>query len=81
VPNFLDPKKNYYNNEFISILKNLFDGFYTNLSKTRGILEASKRKEIAIKFFREYGVYSYELIQLSPPMDEASAKNMESQIL
>ena len=74
VPNFLDPKKNYYNNEFISILKNLFDGFYTNLSKTRGILEASKRKEIAIKFFREYGVYSYELIQLSPPMDEASAK-------
>jgi len=74
VPNFLDPKKNYYNNDFISILKNLFDGFYTNLSKTRGILEASKRKEIAIKFFREYGVYSYELIQLSPPMDEASAK-------
>lgn len=74
VPNFLDPKKNYYNNEFISILKFLFDGFYTNLSKTRGILEASKRKDIAIKFFREYGVYSYELIQLNPPLDEASAK-------
>ena len=74
VQNYIDPKNNVYNNEFISILKYLFDGFYTNLSKTRGILEVEKRKEISMKFFREYGLYSFELIQLMPPFDEATAK-------
>ena len=74
VPNFLDPKNNIYNNDFISLLKYLFDGFYTNLSKMRGILEAGKRKEIGFKFFREYGLYSFELIQLMPPFDEPTAK-------
>ena len=74
VPNFLDPKNNVYNNDFITILKFLFDGFYTNLSKMRGIVEVEKRKEIAFKFFREYGLYSYELIQLMPPFDEPTAK-------
>ena len=69
VQNYIDPKNNVYNNEFISILKYLFDGFYTNLSKTRGILEVEKRKEISMKFFREYGLYSFELIQLMPPFD------------
>ena len=74
VANFLDPKNNVYNNDFISILKFLFDGFYTNLSKMRGIVEVEKRKEIAFLFFREYGLYSYELIQLRPPFDEPTAK-------
>ena len=74
VQNFLDPKNNLYNNDFIIVLKNLYDGFYSNLSKMRGILEAKKRKEISIKFFREYGLYSFELIQLMPPFDEATSK-------
>ena len=74
VSNFLDPKNNVYNNDFISILKYLFDGLYTNLSKTRGIVEVEKRKEITFTFFREYGLYSYELIRLMPPFDEPTAK-------
>ena len=56
------------------MLRILFDGFYTNLSKTRGIIEKSKRKEISNKFFKEYGIYSYELIQLMPPFDEETTK-------
>ena len=74
VPIFLDPKNNLYNNDFISLLKYLFDGFYTNLTKMRGIFETEKRKEICFKFFREYGLYSYELIRLMPPFDEPTAK-------
>ena len=74
VTNYIDPKNNIYNNEFILILKILFDGFYTNLSKTRGIFNYKIRKEIASKFFKEYGLYSYELIQLMPPFDEATTK-------
>ena len=73
VPNYIDPKNNIYNNEFISLLKYLFDGFYSNLSKMRGVLDVEKRKDISIKFFREYGLYSYELIQLTPSFDKATA--------
>ena len=74
VQNYLDPKNNIYNNNFISILRYLFDGFYTNLSKMKGIFGIGKRKEITLKFFREYGLYSFELIQLKPPFDEPTAK-------
>ena len=74
VQNYLDPKNNIYNNEFILILKILFDGFYSNLSKTRTIFNIKKRKEIASKFFKNYGLYSLELIQLMPPFDEDTAK-------
>ena len=74
VQNYLDPKKNIYNNNFISMLKYLFDGFYTNLSKMKGIFGIGKRKEITLKFFREYGLYSFELIQIMPSFDEPTAK-------
>ena len=74
VSNYIDPKSNYYNEEFISILKCLFDGFYSNLSKMRGIFDIDKRKEIALLFFKEYGLYSYELIQLTPSFDENTAQ-------
>ena len=74
VPNYIDPKNNIYNNEFISLLKYLFDGFYSNLSKMRGVLDVEKRKDISIKFFREYGLYSYELIQLTPSFDKETAQ-------
>ena len=74
VSNFIQPKNNIYNNEFISLLKYLFDGFYSNLSKMRGILDVEKRKDISLKFFKEYGLYSYELIRLAPSFDEETAK-------
>ena len=74
VTNFLDPKNNIYNEEFICLLKYLFDGIFSNLSKLRGILEIKKRKEISLKFFRKYGSFSCELIQLTPAFDESTAK-------
>ena len=74
VPNYIDPKNNIYNEDFICILKHLYDGIYTNLSKLRQIIELQKRKEISLKFFREYGAFSLELIQLSPNYDENTAK-------
>jgi hypothetical protein len=74
VSNYIDPKNNIYNNEFIVVLKLLFDGFYSNLTKTRSFYNATKRKEIASKFFKEYGSYSFELIQIMPLFDEETAK-------
>ena len=74
VPNYLDPKNNIYNNDFISILKVLFDGFYTNLTKMRKLFDNDKKKDILFKFFREYGLYGYELLQLMPLFDEETTK-------
>ena len=74
VPNYINPKNNLYNKEFINILKNLFDGFYSNLTKMRGILPNDKKKEISLKFFREYGTYSLDLLMLVPPFDEENKK-------
>ena len=74
VPKFLIPKENIYNIEFLNILKLLFDGFYSNLSRVRGILPIEKRKEIAMKLFKEYGNYCFELIHLSPAFDEQTTQ-------
>jgi hypothetical protein len=77
VKNYIDPNNNKYNNDFISVLKYVFDGFYTTLTKMRGIVGPEKRKEISFIFFREYGLYSFELLQLMPPFDEATTKKYE----
>ena len=74
VNNFLDPKNNKYNNEFIKILIILFDGFYTNLSRMKNFYDNEKRKNIVFKFFKEYGIYSLELFQLNIPLDEKNKK-------
>ena len=65
-PNYLDPKNNIYNEEFICLLKNLFQGFYTNLKKLKEVVKEEKMNDILQKFCREYGEYSFELIQLNP---------------
>ena len=70
VPNYLDPKNNIYNIEFIIILKILLEGFFQNLVKIKSSYPKDKIKEIAMKFFREYGNYCFELIQLMPQFDE-----------
>ena len=72
--NYIDQKNNIYNNEFISLLKDIFDGFHLNLSHMHRILYLEKGNDIILKFFREYGLYSYELIQLTPLFDEPTAK-------
>jgi len=74
VPKFLIPQDNIYNIEFLTILKLLFDGFYSNLTRMRGILPIEKRKEISMKLFKEYGTYCFELLHLSPAFDEATTQ-------
>ena len=71
---FLIPKSNIYNNEYIIILKLLLDGFYSCLSRMRSFFTNEKRKEIAMKLFKDYGIYCLELIQLSPAFDENTKK-------
>ena len=77
VSKYIDPKNNLYNNDFICLLKYLFEGFVDVLLKTRRILDFKKRKEIAFKFYREYGIYSLELIQLMPNFDDSTIKQFE----
>ena len=79
VPNYLDPKNNIYNIEFIIILKILFDGFFQNLIKMKSNYSSDKIKEIAMKFFREYGTYCFELIQLMPQLDDETKKKFGNQ--
>ena len=71
---YIIPKENIYNNEFITILKLLLDGFYSSLLRTKNFFDNEKRKEIAMKMFKEYGTYCYELIQLMPELDENNKK-------
>ena len=70
VPKYLNPKNNMYNIEFITIIKLLLDGFYNNLLKTKGIFQNDTIKEISMMFFKKYGSYCFELLQLMPEFDE-----------
>ena len=70
VPKYLNPKNNMYNIEFITIIKLLLDGFYNNLLKTKGIFQNDIIKEISMMFFKKYGSYCFELLQLMPEFDE-----------
>ena len=70
VPNYLNPKNNIYNIEFIIVIRFLLDGLYPNLLKMKGFYRTEKIKEICLKFFREYGTYCFELVQLMPEFDE-----------
>ena len=74
VPNYLNPKSNIYNIEFIIVIRLLLDGFYPNLLKMKGFYRTEKLKEICLKFFREYGTYCFELVQLMPEFDEETKK-------
>ena len=51
------------------MLKNLFEGFNTNLKKLKEVVEVQKMSDILQKFCREYGEYSFEVIQLNPIFD------------
>ena len=71
---FINPKNDIYNNDYIYILKILFDGFYINLTKIRNMFATDQRKEIVLDFFQKYGTFSYELMQINPPFDEQTKK-------
>ena len=70
VPNYINPEQNIYNIDFIIIIKYMLDGFYSNLSRMKGIIPNDKIKEICMNFFKKYGTYCFELVQLMPQFDE-----------
>lgn len=74
VPIFLNPKENIYNIEFITIIKLMLEGFFLNLGRMKSIIQNSKVKEITMKFFKNYGNYCFELIQLMPLFDKETEK-------
>ena len=75
--NYLNPEKNIFNNKYCLILKNLFDGFYNILSYLKTILLSEIFIKVCTEIFKKYWKYSFELIQISPPLDEPSIKKFE----
>ena len=63
---YIVPKNNLYENDFIEILNNLYETFYLSLFKLKRFFPSIKRKEIADEFFKKYGKFTYELIQIVP---------------
>lgn len=62
IPNFIDKKINNYDNNFIFILSQLYGDIYLNAKKIKSILEESKFREIIQKLFKNYNMYSFELL-------------------
>ena len=71
---FIDEKNNIYNDDFIRLLKYLFDWLYILLNKVFHKNGKEKRKEIGLKLFNEYGKYIYQLVKFCPLYDESTAK-------
>ena len=67
---FIVPDKNILENNFISILTELYNSFYQILSKLKNFYSSLKRKEVADEILIKYGQYTYELIQVNPKIDE-----------
>ena len=71
---YINPKNNVYTNEYIEILKNLYETFHIVCLKMKRFFPSLKRKEVADKIFTIYGKYTYELIQIVPFCDEETKK-------
>ena len=67
---FIVPDKNILENNFISILTELYKSFYEILLKMKKFYSSLKRKEVADEILIRYGKYTYELIQINPNIDE-----------
>jgi len=74
---YINTKMNIYNESYCLILKNLYDEFYIIFSYLNSILKNDKFSPICIEIFKRYWKYSFELIQLSPPLNEENAKKFE----
>ena len=67
---FIVPDKNILENNFISILTELYKIFYEILLKMKKFYSSLNRKDIADEILIKYGRYTYELIQINPNIDE-----------
>jgi hypothetical protein len=72
---YIVPKNNLYEIDFIEILINLYETFYLSLLKLKRFFPSKKRKEIADEFFKKYGKFTYELIQVVPLNGEEAKNN------
>ena len=76
--NYINPKIDLYNNTYLLILRNLYDGFYSIFSNLNMTLHDEHTK-ICTKIFKKYWKYSFELIQLNPLLNETNIKKFGKQ--
>ena len=73
IPNYIDEKKNIYNNDFICALKILYNFLFILLSKIKKDKKI-KTKELFFSIWKENIKYILQLIQICPTYDEPTAK-------
>ena len=74
---YINTQMNIYNESYCLIIKNLYDEFYIIFTYLNSTLKNDKFSQICIEIFKRYWKYSYELIQLCPPLNEENAKIFE----
>ena len=74
---YINAQMNIYNEAYCLIIKNLYDQFYIIFSYLNSTLKNDKYSQICIEIFKRYWKYSYELIQLTPPLNEENIKKFE----
>ena len=73
--NYINPSNNIYDNYYLTILKKLFDSFYSILahfSTLNGL-----KTNVYILFFKNYMKIYYELLTLTPKFDNETSKKYE----
>ena len=76
--NYINPKINMYNDTYLLILRNLYDGFYSIFSNLNMTLHDEHAK-ICTEIFKKYWKYSIELIHLNPLLTETNIKKFGKQ--
>ena len=76
VPNFIDPGKNLYNDDYFNVLNILIENMYLNMKSISKIksINSNKYEEIISNIFKKYGKLICELIKIQLPLDEESKK-------
>ena len=76
--NYINPKINMFNDTYLLILKNLYDGFY-NIFSNLNMTLYDEHAKICTEIFKKYWKYSFELIQLNPLLNETNIKKFGKQ--
>jgi len=71
--NYINAKMNMYNDKYLLLLRNLYDGFFSIFSNLNLTLHDEYSK-ICTEIFKRYWKYSFELIQLNPALNETNIK-------
>ena len=80
VPNYIDPIKNKYTQEYFYLLDNLIDDIYINFKNLKNnFKEYTKFNEIILIIFEKYSPLIFELVKIQIPFDEESQKMFNNQ--